>query len=1103
MTPQTISDPAGSPHPPSPETNAFTKRREGDGEPGEIETSYGQLFQDNPSPMFVYELPTLRILAVNDAGLRHYGYTREEFLQLNVRDLHSNAEASMVRLTILNRTAEPASSGPWCHRRKDRSEFFGEVSSFDVRWAGRPARCASITDITDPRDTEEATQKHLTALTSPNDTAIELADLFDLDDIQKLQDQFSQATGVASVITQVDGTPITRPSNFTRLCSGIIRQTEAGRCNCFKSDAVLGRCNPTGPIVQPCLSGGLWDAGTSIVVGGRHIANWLVGQVRNEAQDDAQMRAYAQAIGANEEAFMQAYREVPAMSRERFDAIAQTLFTLSRQLSSTAFQNLQQARSIAERDRAQEALRASEERFRATIEHSGAGYFRIDREGCYEAVNRSWLRMHGLTAAEQILGRHFSTTQEEKNLPKAERILRQGFAGFDLLSGESSHRMADGSVGSHTFSLHPVRRAGEVGAVEGFLIDTTSQRRAKADFEMLFDTMLDGFALHDVLCDSQGQPVDYRYVAVNPAFERHTGFKAADVIGRTVLQVFPALEPTWTDAFRRVASSGEAEVFESRSQLLNRFFAVSAFRPSPGRFACIMVDITARKLAEQQIREQAALLDVTQDAIFVTNLDRTVSYWNRSAVLLFDLPPDAAGKKIETLTQKDPPPDFAELWQAVVARREWTSERRRLTPAGRMIDVRIRARILVDARGEAASVLVVFTDITESKQLELQFLRAQRLESLGALASGVAHDLNNVLTPILIATEMLRPLAQAAEDHQTLQLLSDSARRGADIVQQLLLFGRGSDSPRSPLSVGGTIKDVGKMMRGTFPKNIVLSVQAPADLWLVDADRTQLHQVILNLCVNARDAMPQGGRLMATAENVQVDEAFARNHGGKRTGSHVRLRVQDTGTGIAPEHLEKIFDPFFTTKPVGQGTGLGLATVLGIVRSHEGLLEVQSVVGQGTTFDIYLPAAASAVGVATSELDRQEAMGHDELILVVDDEESICSALQRTLTTHHYRVLTASDGAEALGVFARNVTHVKLLITNVWMPVMGGAETIRALRRLNPKLPVIAMSGLSTHRAELERDFGPRLQFLSKPFEADHALRLVREALDAAGVGAP
>lgn len=1058
--------------------------------------------------------------------------------------------------------------------------------------------------------------------TEPDDTPpdLEFNDLFDREDIQKLQDQFALATGVASVITRPDGTPLTRPSNFTRLCADIIRRTETGRCNCFRSDAVLGRCHAPGPIVQPCLSGGLWDAGTSIVVGGRHIANWLIGQVRNEAQDDAQMRLYAQTIGADEEAFMQAYREVPGMSRERFQAVAEMLATLAQQLSASAFLNARQSRIIAARERAEEALRTGEARLRATIEHTGAGYFRVDPQQCYEAVNRAWLRMHGFTSATQILGRPFTTTQPPQHQAMATRILRQGLAGFDLLSGESFHLLADGSTGSHTFSLHPVRRGGKVVAVEGFLIDTTSQRRAASDYKMLFDTMLDGFALHEVMTDVAGQPVDARYVAVNPAFERLTGLPAANVIGRTVLQIFPAIEPIWMDAFRRVASTGQPEAFESHSTLLNRFIAVTLFRPSAGRVASVITDVTARKLAEielrklsraveqspamvmitdlsgaidyinpsfttitgytldelrgltprvlgsgeksaadyqqmwqtisagrewrgefrnrrkngdvfwvsstigpifgdegriahylavnediterkraeAQIREQAALLDVAQDAILVTNLDRQVTYWNQSAALLYDIPPDAAGKEIEELTTKDPQTDYAAQWQGLLQRREWTGERRVHTHAGRVIDVRLRARVFPSPPARATAVMFVITDITESKQLEAQFLRAQRLESLGALASGVAHDLNNILTPILISAEMLRPLAVDPEDHRTLQLLNDSARRGADIVQQLLLFGRGSDSPRSPLSVGGTIKEVGKMMRGTFPKNIVLSIQAPADLWLVEADRTQLHQVVLNLCVNARDAMPQGGRLTAVAENVQVDEAFSRRHGGERTGPHVRLQIMDTGTGIAPEHLEKIFDPFFTTKPAGQGTGLGLATVLGIIRSHQGFLDVHSVVGKGTTFDLYLPAATSSVATAVGDADGRPPLGQDELILLVEDEENIRSMLQRALNQHRYRVLVASDGAEALGVFAGHAAEVKLVITNVSMPVMDGARMVRELRRLDPKLPVIAMSGLSTHREEFAREFGSTLSFLAKPFEPDYALRLVRTALDAA-----
>jgi PAS domain S-box-containing protein len=1190
----------------------------------QIETAYRQLFDNSPNLMFIYEVPTLRMLAVNRATLWHYGYSREEFLTIHVQDLHPAEEVPKLLATVPCRAPGQVSGGHWRHKKKEGQEIHVEVNSLDLIWEGRPARCTTVVDVSERIRGEEALQRRMTALTTPANatSSVEFEDLFDLEDIQRLQDQFAQATGVASLITRPDGSPITRPSGFTHLCAGIIRKTKLGSCNCFKSDAALGRPHADGPVVQPCLSGGLWDAGASIVVGGRHIANWLIGQVRNEAQDDALMRAYARKIGVDETTFMEAYHKVPVVSRERFNAVAQTLFTLSKQLSSAAYQNVQQARYIAERNQAEQALRLSEAQFRDTIERSGAGYFRIDRQGNYEMVNGAWLKMHGLTSPDQIIGRHFGTTQIEQDLAAAEKIVQQGFDGCEVPTGEFSRKLADGSVGYHSFSLHPVTRDLEVVALEGFVIDTTLLRHAVADYKMLFDTMLAGFAVHEIICDPAGKPVDYRFLAVNPAFEQQTGLKAEKLVGQTVLAVMPDTEQVWIDTYGRVALTGEPIVFEDFSKPLNRYFTVSAFRPSPGRFACMVVDITAQKVAEielrklsravnqspsmvlitdvngvidyinpcfstttgysldeikglktgflregvtvndgynemcervaagrecrgefqirkksgelfwessrigpifgedgrithylaisediserrraeEQIREQAALLNVTQDAIIVTRLDRSVTYWNRAAAILYEIPAEAAGQKIEELTNKGLPSNYDEQWKILEEKREWTGERRQLTRSGRLIDVRIRAKIFCNANGNDTAVLFVGTDITESKQLEAQFLRAQRLESLGALASGVAHDLNNVLTPILLSVEMLRPLAKAPQDNEMLQLLSDSARRGSDIVQQLLLFGRGSDSPRAPINVAGAIKDVGRMMRGTFPKNIVLSVQAPADLWLVEADRTQVHQVLLNLCVNARDAMPQGGRLSLTAENVQVEAAFARSHDGKRVGSHVRIQVRDTGSGIAPQHLEKIFDPFFTTKPVGQGTGLGLSTVLGIVRSHEGILAVNSTVGEGTLFEIYLPAAASAAGPSAGEMGREPLMGKNELILLVEDEESIRSILQRTLLKHNYRVLVASDGAEALGVFAQNATKIQLVVTDILMPVMDGAQTVATLRRLNPHLPILAMSGLPVHRAEFEKKFGPRFRFLTKPFEIDHALQLVREVLD---VGTP
>jgi CheY-like chemotaxis protein len=314
----------------------------------------------------------------------------------------------------------------------------------------------------------------------------------------------------------------------------------------------------------------------------------------------------------------------------------------------------------------------------------------------------------------------------------------------------------------------------------------------------------------------------------------------------------------------------------------------------------------------------------------------------------------------------------------------------------------------------------------------------------------------------------------------------------------LLLFGRGSESPRSPLNVGAVLKDMGRMMRETFPKNITASVSAPADLWLVEADRTQIHQVVLNLCVNARDAMPKGGKLALLAENAHVDEAFARTHSGKHTGRHVRITIRDTGTGITPENLEKIFDPFFTTKPVGEGTGLGLATVIGIVRGHEGVVTVRTELGCGSSFDVLLPAAKADVASPDDESAAEGPTGQGELVLVIEDEEPIRSLLQRALIRHNYDVLTASDGAEGLGVFAHHAGRVALVVTDAMMPVMGGAETVRALRQRNPKLPVVAISGLPAQEVELAQNPGPRVRFLSKPFATEHALRLIREALDEA-----
>src|SRR5215510_9460220 len=333
----------------------------------------------------------------------------------------------------------------------------------------------------------------------------------------------------------------------------------------------------------------------------------------------------------------------------------------------------------------------------------------------------------------------------------------------------------------------------------------------------------------------------------------------------------------------------------------------------------------------------------------------------------------------------------------------------------------------VNAEGQKLYTVII-RDVSEKKRLEAQFLRAQRMESIGTLAGGIAHDLNNVLSPILTAVELLQMRFTDESSQRLLNILHTNAVRGSEMIKQVLSFARGVEGEYAPLQPTHLIKEIIKILTDTLPKNIEITFSVSPDLWNVAGDATQLHQVLMNLCVNARDAMSQGGELRIEAENLEVDEHYARMNVEAKSGCYVCIRVVDTGSGIPEKHLSKIFDPFFTTKEQGQGTGLGLSTVAGILRSHGGFINVYSEVGRGSRFNIYLPAveAAQAPSAQASKLDLP--MGSGELILVVDDENSIREIAKEALLTFGYQVLTASDGTEALAVFAQHRNEVQCVI---------------------------------------------------------------------------
>ena len=422
-----------------------------------------------------------------------------------------------------------------------------------------------------------------------------------------------------------------------------------------------------------------------------------------------------------------------------------------------------------------------------------------------------------------------------------------------------------------------------------------------------------------------------------------------------------------------------------------------------------------------------------------------------------------------------------------------------IRPDGSLRWIHDRAFPIHDRQGKIDRIVGVADDITERKKLEQQFLRAQRLESIGTLAGGIAHDLNNSLGPIITALDLLEMKFTDPESRELLAILSGSARHAADMVRQVLSFARGVEGRRMDVQVRHIVEDIAKIVNDTFPKNIDVRTMVPHNLWTILGDPTQIHQVLLNLCVNARDAMPNGGALTISAENVSLDAHYAGLNLEAKPGPYAVLHVEDSGTGMPPEIADKIFDPFFTTKEVGKGTGLGLSTSLAIVKSHGGFIRVSSELGKGAKFKVYLPAQTETSGAVEAGMAIEMPRGAGQLILVVDDQSSVREITRQTLEAFGYRVITAADGVDALAAYATQAPGIAAVITDMMMPTMDGPATIRVLRKLNPKLPIIAASGLAESGQRLQVSSLNVKHFLAKPYTAEALLKVLRDALTYVG----
>lgn len=877
------------------------------------------LFERHPKPMWVFDLETRQILAVNDAAIAHYGYSREEFLEMSIFDLRSTKEVAKLQARLAMLPTSLGTSGTWKHRKKDGTEILIEIASNDLPFEGRAARLVMIEDVTEQRKLEQEQRLHAAMLEIAANPIV--------------------VTDAAGVITWVNAA-------FTSLTGYAGEEAIGQTLRIVKSgqhDEAFFR-----ELWSTIIAGQVWR-----------------GEIVNRRKDGT---------------LFHAVDTITPMHGED-GAIVHFIAVMH---------------DVTERRQAEIELRETHAQLRRLLEHSPAIIYSLRLgEGAPKPIFVSE-NLHALTgwAVEEVLHEGWwlaNVHPEDRDVALASSA-RAGQIGASR--AEYRMRCKDGTYRWIEDSNRVLRDdLGRPFEMVGSWTDIDARRRAEEArhateerFEKLFHASPIAIAYSTV----DGR----KLIEANERYLEFFGYQRAELVGRPSAEV-----NLWADAAQR-------------ERVLNQF-------GDEGRLQNIEVRFV-RKSGEQRVGL------VTGETLLLE--DETVRVW-------------------------------------------------------------------------------MIADITERKKLEAELFRAQRVESIGRLANGIAHDMNNILAPIMLSAPLLRMNLSPADFEKTLSTVETSAKRGADLVRQLLLFSRGVESGRGPVRPDLLIKELAKIVKETFPKNIAIEIDCPGSTWAVSGDATQLHQVLLNLCVNARDAMPEGGTLRIKAENVDAGPEVKRWGDHAQPGPYVVLRVSDTGAGIPPEIVDRIFDPFFTTKEANKGTGLGLSTVHGIVTSHGGFIRLQSELGRGTTFEIHLPATRES-GSGQSNLPRAKPAnrGQGEKILVVDDEESIRSVLRQTLAQHGYRVLTAADGEAAAAIFAREGSEIKLIITDIDMPLMNGLGLIRRVKQTHPQARFILSSGLSTDAPLQARTAEAKAlgvhTVLRKPYQADEMLAAVQRELGVAEQGA-